>query len=499
MKLSRRNFLKASGATALAVAASQTIQWSGAQELETGLDANPQLHLANRLTWAARPEDLDKIAELGIAAYIDWQLEPQDIPDKATEDFIMEMPIINMSEREAFQAVRDQGRGNVLRDLYWARIYRAVNSERQLFEKLVEFWTDHFNVPIIDLVPERIVFDREVIRKNAMGKFRDLLFATAKSSAMLLYLDNASSQKEHPNENYARELLELHTLGVEGYSEEDVHNVAKAFTGWTLKDAWPGRFFFDAKIHDDTEKVVLGQKLSAGRGIEDGLQVLDLLATHSATANYISYKLCKRFIADEPPSTIVNSTAKVFANTDGDIKEILRHIFNSKEFSASQQAKFRRPIELLTAVMRVSQPALVVNNPNALLNVLRPMENLPYNWHSPDGYPDNAEAWINTNGLLHRWNIAMALPLAQEEWYDDLSIDFNSFLPLVQDETVLELINRTSIRLLGGTVNQKDQEQLIYFLSDFGDAQQIVDETMRADRLAILVSLILASPYFQWS
>lgn len=244
----------------------------------------------------------------------------------------------------------------------WARIYRAAWSERGLYERMVELWTDHFNVPISDLMPDKIVDDREMIRAHALGRFGDLLYASATSPAMLFYLDNASSSKEYPNENYARELLELHTLGVDvGYTERDVKETARAFTGWSLNDSFPGRFYFDAERHDGGEKVVLGRSLASGRGIEDGLEVLDLLAHHPATARFIAFKLGRMFVEDNPPESFIESTAKVFTSSGGELKETVRHVFHTPEFWASAGKKYRRPLEQFVANLRALYPALEVS------------------------------------------------------------------------------------------------------------------------------------------
>ena len=498
MSISRRDFIKTAGASALLLTAAQGIEWSRAQNVKEAKN-DPTIHVANRLTWGAKPQDIAKIREMGVAAYIDWQLEPAKIDDSKVEEYLAAEKIFAMSERQAHNEVREVGYGETANKFYWGRIYRAIHSERQLFEKLVEFWTDHFNVAINGLLPERIVYDREAIRKHALGNFYDLLFATAKSSAMLIYLDNAKSKKQHPNENYAREVMELHTLGVDGgYTEEDIANVAKAFTGWTLRDSWPGRFFFDQEAHDVTEKVVLGQKLAAGRGIEDGLQVLDLLANHKETAKYISKKLCKRFVSDDLDKALHESTTEVFISTNGNIKEVLRHILQSKQFLAAAGKKFRRPLELVVAAQRVTQPAFEIKNPNYVFNILRPMEHMPFNWATPDGYPDTAESWISTNGMLQRWNLAMVFTRAQGGRMEAIDLDYQKLLPF-KEETVLELIDRASVRILGGTLKDSDKEQVIYFLSDYGDAQQAVDKNFWTERLPMLVSLLVASPYFQWS
>ena len=264
-----------------------------------------------------------------------------------------------------------------------------------------------------------------------------------------------------------------------------------------MRDTWEGRFFFDRNNHDDAKKIVLGQYLPAGRGIEDGLQVLDLLATHPSTAHFISYKLCRRFVSDTPPEELVKGVTQVFLDTDGDIRSMLRYIFTSDAFMASAGQKFRRPFGIVTAMLRAVQPAVQINDYWAVVYWLELMGNIPYNWFPPNGYPDATGAWLNANGLLHRWNAAMVLSYASQGWTDgQITLDLNALIPPAV--TVEDLINVTSQRLLGYALSPEDKEQLIYFVSDFGDPNQAMDDNLRNDRLPTLIALILSSPHFQW-
>ena len=492
-KLNRREFLKASGVVALGA----TITWS-VQAQEAAID--PDIHVLSRLSWGIRPQDIDRIKTIGREAYIDEQLSPDSLANPKLEQFLSDNPLLAASEDDIRQTVRNGDYGDTMRLALWSRLYRAIYSERQLEERMVEFWNDHFNVPIPDYLPERMIMDREVIRRHALGSFRELLFATAQNSAMLLYLDNASNDKTSPNENYARELLELHTLGVTGgYSEDDVWAVARAFTGWTLRDGWPGRFYFDDTMHDTDEKMVLGQRMAAGRGIEDGLQVLDLLASHPSTARFISQKLCAYFVSDEPPENLIESTTQAFRDSEGNIATVLRHIFLSNAFMASAGQKLRRPMDYVVAVTRTFGDDLILDNPEFLRKRLELMGHLPYMWHPPNGYPQRAEAWLNTNGLLHRWNLAMHLTRANEDWFEEAQIDFHSLVPPSQSQTVGALIDTAANRLLFRPLSEEDRAQFVFLLSDYGDANQDVDETMRRDFLPAVVGLLLASPYFQWT
>ena len=367
-------------------------------------------------------------------------------------------------------------------ELQASRILRAVYSERQLQEVMVDFWTNHFNV-FAGKGADRwllVSYDRDTIRPNAMGKFSDLLQATAQSPAMLFYLDNFQSvssnaqpaggnrpgaqrgplaqllmgyrannrpqirmsnnpEQQRPqqqarrgiNENYARELMELHTLGVDGgYTQKDVQEVARCFTGWTIfaprgGAAAPqamlngpradmlrenaGKFFFNARAHDDGEKVVLGHKIPAGGGFKDGLMVLDILAHNPATAKFIATKLVRHFVSDSPSSALVDRVASAFTKSDGDIRETLRAIFFSPEFNSPEayRAKVKRPFELAISALR-TLGAETTGGPQLHQWIARMGEPL-YGFQTPNGYSDMAESWVNTGGLLERLNFGLAL------------------------------------------------------------------------------------------
>ncbi|MGL4608660.1 MAG: DUF1800 domain-containing protein [Trueperaceae bacterium] len=495
MNLSRRDFLRWSSLAAF-LPSLQT-RAVKAQTLDDP-ELSSQLHVLNRLTWGARPEDIVRIRDMGIEGYLEWQLDPDALDDPLVNGFLEENNVLLADEKEMRRAM-DEDYDNLNRPALWSRLQRAIYSERQLFEKVVDFWTDHFNVPIPDLLVEKTLDDRDTIRPHALTTFRELLFASAKSPAMLIYLDNFNSHRDHPNENYARELMELHTLGVDGgYTEQDVREVARCFTGWTLRDNWDGRFFFDRHMHDEGEKIVLGVHIPAGRGIEDGLQVLDILATHPSTATFISKKLCRKFVSDGPEDSLVQAVAETFNDTGGDIKAMLRTIFYSEEFNSSKGQKFRRPMEAVVAMVRTLTPAVHIKDYWTLMYWLELMGQRPYHWYPPNGYPDVAGAWVNSNGLLHRWNSAMVLAHSSQGWTDGaITYDLNAVIPSAT--TVRELIAVTCQRLLGYELSPEDQNQLAYFVSDYGDPEQVIDDNLRNDRLPTLVGLILASPYFQWT
>ena len=304
-----------------------------------------------------------------------------------------------------------------------AKLLRAVESERQLLEVMTDFWFNHFNV-FIGKPQARVLvteYEREVIRPNALGKFRDLLGAVAHSPAMLAYLDNAQSvapdspagrrQGRGLNENYARELLELHTLGVDGgYTQQDVTEAARILTGWTPA---AGRFArgggsstFLALAHDPGEKTVLGTRFEPG-GEQEGEKLLDLLARHPATARFLATKLARRFVADDPPSALVSEVAGVYEKTGGDIREMLRAILYSKEFWSedSFRAKAKRPFELVASTIRALDADLEPTP--QLLGLLERMGEPLYMCQPPTGYDDTAGAWLGSDQLVTRWNFAL--------------------------------------------------------------------------------------------
>jgi len=371
-------------------------------------------------------------------------------------------PADNEKYREAIQKYyRDNGLEQprrIIAELQASRILRAVYSERQLQEVMVDFWTNHFNVFANKGADRWLLtsYDRDTIRPNALAKFSQLLEATAKSPAMLFYLDNFQSvspdagggrpgilrpqqqQRRGINENYARELMELHTLGVDGgYTQKDVQEVARCFTGWTifqprggaaavttmvlprdrdrnarLGDAMrrtAGTFFFNARAHDDGEKMVLGHKIPAGGGMKDGLMVLDILAHHPSTAKFIATKLVRHFVSDNPPPALVERVAATFMKSDGDIRETLKTIFFSKEFNSPEayRAKIKRPFELVVSAIR-TLGADTNGGPGTHQWIERLGEPL-YGFQTPNGYSDAAESWVNTGGLLERMNFGLAL------------------------------------------------------------------------------------------
>ena len=348
---------------------------------------------------------------MGLARYIEQQLHPDQIDDAGLEGRIR---AVTSRHASAAALARDdvQNRRGAIAQLSEQKLMRATYSERQLQAVLTDFWFNHFNV-FAGKGADRIFvtsYERDAIRPHVLGTFRALLGATAHSPAMLFYLDNWMSTKSGLNENYGRELMELHTLGVDGgYTQEDVIAVARAFTGWTIdRPRMGGGFRFDPRMHDRDDKHVLGQTIRAG-GERDGEQVLDILARHPSTASFISMKLARRFVSDDPPQALVERAAKTFLQSDGDIREVVRTILQSPEFLSpdARGAKIKTPFEFVASALRASSAE--VTRGAGLARALQQLGMPLYLAQPPTGYADTADAWINTGGLVNRMNFAVSL------------------------------------------------------------------------------------------
>lgn len=505
------------------------------------------LHVLSRLTYGARPGDVEKVKAIGLQKYIEQQLNPAAIDDSVAENKVKRLEVFGMTTAEIFAKYPNPGallrqleggraaranaaqnreepaannatandrrdRQRKLQELYREydlrparqinpqivanRVLRAAYSERQLQEVMVDFWQNHFNVysgkaAVRWYIPS---YERDVLRKNALGNFRDLVVGTAQHPAMLFFLDNFQSvspngqtaanrggnnrlrqavqngtltpqmrerikerqgltdaeldqriarlrnQQQRPqrglNENYARELMELHTLGVDGgYTQKDIVEVAKAFTGWTiadprgyrrlaadmikgdedrpaarglLGDIESGEFFFNERTHEKGVKNVLGQAVNEG-GMKDGLKVIDILVKHPSTAKFIARKLAVKFVSDDPSEALVGRVADAFQKSGGDIKATLRALFTDKEFFVPEnyRAKIKTPFEL--AISSVRALGAETNASPAFIAMLTKLGEVPYGYQAPTGYPDTAEDWVNTGALLERLNFAVAI------------------------------------------------------------------------------------------
>jgi len=503
------------------------------------------LHLLSRATFGARPEDLAEVLRIGPDAWLDRQLHPDRIDDSALEARLARFPASAMSAGEllaayppprpdpAARAARDslrrareaagdgdgamrpammgdsamamradgaalgrprrqqaggarRGPQAILFDLAGAKLQRAVYSERQLQEVMTDFWFNHFNVFFGKKLDRYLVasYERDAIRPHVFGHFRDLLGATAKHPAMLVYLDNGRStvadsmrryspafrggargmpggglgrrqlarrtargdsmaavaQANRPrglNENYARELMELHTLGVDGgYTQHDVIEVARALTGWSadpraIRDGeGEGSFVFRPAMHDFGPKTILGHDFPAGRGVEEGEAVLDLLARSPATARHIARQLAERFVADDPPPALVERLAQTFLRTDGDLAAVTRALFTSPEFQDARvrTAKVKTPLEFVASTLRAT--GADVGPSRGVLQALRQLGQVPYLSSPPTGYPAASAEWTNSGAMLNRMNFALALAAGS---IDGVRVDTERFRPALRE------------------------------------------------------------------
>ncbi|HEV7590323.1 MAG TPA: DUF1800 domain-containing protein, partial [Longimicrobium sp.] len=559
------------------------------------------LHLLGRATFGARPEDLAEVLRIGPDAWLDRQLHPARIDDSALQARLARFPAAAMSvgellaafprpdpaaragrdslrrEREAnagsaamrpgmapdsgmvmrpdgaaFTRARRAGAGAargpqaILFELAGARLQRAVYSDRQLQEVMTDFWFNHFNVFFGKNLDRYLVagYERDAIRPRVFGRFRDLLGATAKHPAMLVYLDNARSMvadsmrryspaprggvrgmgrpsalqggfaRGRPgplaaadsaaagaqrvrglNENYARELMELHTLGVEGgYTQHDVVDVARALTGWSV-DRGMGRgdgeieprFVFRPQLHDFGPKTILGHDFPAGRGQDEGEAVLDLLARSPATARHVAYQLAQRFVADDPPPALVERLAQTFLRTDGDLAAVTRALFTAPELydARFRGTKVKTPLEFVASALRAA--GADVGPSRGLLQALRQLGQVPYLSSAPTGYPATSVEWTNSGAMLNRMNFALALAAGR---IDGVTVDAERFRPALREPGTPARVAALARALMpaGG-----DPRLLATIAADL-DRQGQGDGTAAAARA---LGLLLGSPDFQ--
>ena len=376
-----------------------------------GAEIDDDFHLLSRAAFGPRPGDLEKVRAQGREAWIEEQLAPEKIDDRLCDRRAARFESLQASIDIAFEFKKPVLR----RELIKHTLLRATYSRRQLFEVMVGFWTDHFNIDLekgecLELKPSD---DRHVIREHALGNFRELLRASATSPAMLVYLDGnqnkvEAGKDEPPNENYARELLELHTMGAgRGYSQEDVAEAARALSGWRFETRGRKRFrvYFEEKFHDDGAKTVLGETIPAGLGEGDVDALVKIVCDHPATGTYLAEKLCRRFVSYDPPATLVERVAAIFREEGGQIVPMVREILLSSEFAACAGSKLKRPFRFVASSFRALGADTHVSD--GVIEELLRMGHSPFQYPTPDGYPDEELAWLGT--LLWRWNFAFQL------------------------------------------------------------------------------------------
>ena len=478
------------------------IKHSGAHPDDASLPAvDPLVILLNRCSFGFKESEYQHALNVDYTGWLMEQLDYASLDDSALESSIaVTLPRVGWTAAQLIADAKTTGKnGQGATELIAATMLRQIFSQRQLYEVMVEFWTNHFNIAA-SAVPEvyyKVVDDRDVIRAHALGSFPAMLKASARSLAMLYYLDNGSNTKTGPNENYARELMELHTLGVDGgYTETDVFEVARCFTGWTVTGSATNNpvFTFVASRHDTGAKTVLGNSIPANRGIEDGDQVLDILATHPSTARYIAEKLCIRFIGEHPQTTAIDQVAATYTATNGNIPAMLLTLFGSEEFMSSYDRKIRRPVEYLIGALRVLEPSLTGDYLSKLSNRLVSLGQLHFRWPTPDGYPDTMAGWVNSGASLTRWNWVFGL--AEDKISTGIRINLASLIGSAN--TPQMLVDQLTARLLRRILTTEDRDRFINFAANGGSATVVLDSTTLNLRARELIGLMLASKYFQY-
>jgi len=588
----------------------------GAEQAKSLTQEQKTFHLLDRITFGARPGDVERVMKMGWEKYLDEQLHPDRIADQTVTEKLKGIESIHLSNaelasyypppqvlrdalkakgldlpaaggnapspgqmpdakqvakrREVQKALKEMGYKQpqqVAIELQQSKILRAVYSEKQLQEVMSDFWFNHFNV-FLQKGADRVLttsYERDVIRPHVFGKFEDLLKATAESPAMLFYLDNWQSAAPNPqmmamrekamarrqamqgnsgakgrladrplnlrqmnrpaagmpndkasdpqkqvmqaqlndngkikrpprglNENYAREIMELHTLGVDGgYTQKDVQEVARCLTGWTLRNPRAGaEFFFNPMIHDDGEKTVLGKKIPAGGGKKDGYAVIHLLATHPSTAKFISTKLARKFVNDHPPQALVDRMAQTFQKTDGDIREVLRTMFSSPEFFAAEnyRAKIKTPFEMTVSAVRAIG-AETTGGPQFHRWIAQMGEGL-FMAQPPTGYADVAENWVNAGALLERMNFALALAGNRIQ---GTRVNLDN-LVAGSESNASQLVDRYAKLLLRGELSPQSRATIDKSL---GEQTVAMNNGSSKVDVAKVVGLILGSPEFQ--
>lgn len=603
--------------------------WKGRLPIRELSQDEAILHALNRLAFGPRPGDVERVRAMGLEKWIEQQLAAETIDDSAAARRLERYPTLAMSSaellekyprpadalrragmsREEIQKMQEErqkqrqemeemrqrveageqptpemrermrelrgmrggddmrGPQQVIAELSAAKLTRAIYSERQLEEMLVDFWFNHFNVFAGKGADRWLLtsYERDVIRPNVLGNFHTLLSATAKSPAMLFYLDNwqsadpeafarmeqqlnqrrdrflrlfggnpqamnrtrrdpdslrardqdmqrrerqmdalgqrrpgqqpnAQRRQRGLNENYARELMELHTLGVDGgYTQDDIVEVARAFTGWTMRPRTDAEFYFDARIHDPKPKMVLGKKIDAG-GVRDGEEILKMLAAHPSTAKFVSSKLARRFVSDAPPEALVSGMAQTFTKTGGDIRAVVRTMIYSPEFWARDvyRAKIKKPFELIASTARALDADAQV--PLPLLQWANRIGEPLYLCQPPTGYSDKAEAWVNTGALLNRLNFALALAGNRLR---GTRVNAGRVLGSGASGDATATLNRAIAVFLAGQVSEQTRATLEKQLNDPQVVQATLDDRVERVDAGMIAGLVLGSPEFQ--
>lgn len=485
--LSRRDIFRmirrplASSATAAALWPPSRNQ---ARAADISVDADPGAllrKLSSRITMGPTPVELGLAYQLGYNGYLEYHLNHAAIDDTVLNGRIATLTTLALNYSTLITLPASQ----VLGEITDAFILRGLLSNRQLFERMAEFWTDHFNILIDNGIGRylKTADDRDVIRRFALATFPQLLSASAMSPAMLFYLDNYTSVVGNPNENYARELMELHTMGVDGgYTQHDVEEVARCFTGWginTTPGPANGTFLYNNTAHDQGQKLVLGNIIPAGGGMQDGVTVLNILAGHPSTARFISRKICRWLLGEGTPQSVVSSVAAAYTSSAGDIKSMIRAAMRPGHVHDAPP-RYKRPFHYFTSVMRALNAN--VTSTATLRNSLFSAGQRPFHWITPDGYPDAQSHWVGL--VLPRWNFAASVAAGQ---LSGVTYDLTTFFS--GTTTASEMMDRIDATLFASEMDPDDKARIRDYL-----APQPTSTTRQRDALG----LALSSRAFHW-
>ncbi len=495
---------------------------------EKNEDLDHAAHIYQRLAFGPRPGDVEKLAAGGQKAIHQWieeQLHPEKFNDPQVElrlsrlksihmsmeqlkenyDYLNELAkkaginpdLFNKDENVRKEFRKKTGDDHLLEkveeELVSARLIRAVEGHHQLEEVLFDFWYNHFNVDLTKGQDRWLVtpYEKDALRPHLFGKFKDLLKATAKHPAMLFYLDNHLNKRDGVNENYAREIMELHTLGVDGgYTQKDVTEAARILTGWSVDDFSDPSFKFKEKVHDRGEKKILGHTFPADRGEEEVEEFFDLIASHPATAHHISLKLCQFFIRDNPPEELVKKVAQKFKESDGDLRAMYATIFNSREFwnAENREAKIKSPFFYVVSAIRANGGE--VDFKSEVGRYLNELGEPLYRCAPPTGYSDKINAWVNPGSLVLRINFGLKLAANRVEGVF-VQLPHFDHVP----KTPLELVHQIAARLIHSPLSETSKKVILKEF-DAGEST-IADDQVRPIAEAKAVGLILGSPEFQ--
>jgi uncharacterized protein (DUF1800 family) len=518
------------------------------------ISASLAMIVLNRMSFGQRPGEIEAFNALGttdeerLRAYLQEQLNPDSIDDSEFESRYSAagFETLHKSHEELYADHIASNPYDSNNDDYWewyskpayelvdASLLRAVYSRKQLAEVLADFWHNHFNIYFWqdDGVPLLVSYNRDALRGNMFGNFRQMLEAVATHPSMLYYLNQNNSADDGPNENFARELFELHTLGAEnylgvrdpntvekdangiaiGYVDNDVYEAARAFTGWRIDDdlgEWEdgveitGRFLYYRPWHDRFNKLIMGRYIPADQeDMKDGRDVLDMLASHPGTARYIARKLCRRFISDTPSDSVIQAVAAAFTenlNAPDQLKRVYETLFLSPEFSQTYGGKSKRPLEAAISTMRILNSDFT-RVPGGIPWLIGMMGQALFERRSPDGYPDVKEIWANSMSLLYRWNFAVGI---SENWMDDEDQNRTIRTDIIS-QTPAEIRNAEGLadfwiqRILNQSVSDEDRDAIIQVMAQEYDPQEELPQDHIDYVLPAMVEVILMSPYFQW-